>query len=56
MRVSFLCVCPSFPFGFEGGMWDLVVLIPDDCLPISELRSTKEAKKQREKRKDRKPK
>ena len=24
-----ICVCPSFPFGFEGGMWDLIVLIPD---------------------------
>ena len=20
-----VCVCASFPFGFEGGMWDLVV-------------------------------
>ena len=27
-----ICVCPSFPFGFEGGMWD--VLIPDHCLSI----------------------
>ena len=33
-RLSFLCVCPSFPFGFEGGMWDLLVLIPDHCLSI----------------------
>ena len=24
-----MCVCPSFPFVFEGGMWDLIVLIPD---------------------------
>ena len=24
-------VCASFPFGFEGGMWDL---IPDHCLSI----------------------
>ena len=31
-RVS-ICVCSSFPFGFEGRMWDLVVLIPD-CLSI----------------------
>ena len=23
-----------FPFGFEGGMWDLIVLIPDHCLSI----------------------
>ena len=26
------CVCPSFPYGIEGGMWDLIVLIPDHCL------------------------
>ena len=29
-----VCVCVIFPFGFESGMWDLVVLIPDHCLPI----------------------
>ena len=23
------CVCPSFPFGIEGGMWDVIVLFPD---------------------------
>ena len=28
------CVCPSFPFGIEGGMWDAIVLIPDHCLSI----------------------
>ena len=28
------CVCPSFPFGFEEGMWGLIVLIPDHCLSI----------------------
>ena len=28
------CVCPSFPFGVEGGMWDVIVLIPDHCLYI----------------------
>ena len=27
-------VCPSFPFGIEGGMWDVIVLIPDHCLSI----------------------
>ena len=21
-----------FPFGFEGRMWDLIVLLPDHCL------------------------
>ena len=26
--------CSSFPFGFEGGICDLVVLIPDHCLSI----------------------
>ena len=25
---------PYFPFGFEGGVWDLIVLIPDHCLSI----------------------
>ena len=39
---GFLCVfslnvyqfsaCPSFPFGFKGGMWDVIVLITDYCL------------------------
>ena len=28
------CVCPSFPFGTEGGMWDVMALIPDHCLSI----------------------
>ena len=27
-------VCTSFPFGFEGGMWDLIVIIPDHSLPF----------------------
>ena len=28
-RLSFcMCVCPSFPFGYEGGMLDAIVLIP----------------------------
>ena len=25
---QFLC---AFPFGFEGGLWDLIVLVPDCC-------------------------
>ena len=25
-------VCAIFPFGFGGGMWDLIVSIPDHCL------------------------
>ena len=28
------CVCPSFHFGIEVGMWDVIVLIPDHCLSI----------------------
>ena len=28
------CVRPSLPFGIEGGMWDVIVLIPDQCLSI----------------------
>ena len=33
MFVSF-CACPSSPFGFQGGMWDVFILIPDHCLSI----------------------
>ena len=29
-----ICVCPSCPFGFEGGVWDLIVFNPDYCLSI----------------------
>ena len=32
--LSNFCVCPSFPFSIEGGMWDVIVLIPDHCLCI----------------------
>ena len=28
------CVCPFFPFGIEGGMRDVIGLIPDHCLSI----------------------
>ena len=24
-----VCVCASLPFGFVGGMWDLIVLVPE---------------------------
>ena len=27
-----ICECASCPFGFEGGMWDLLVLVQDYCL------------------------
>ena len=30
-----ICVCASFPFGFEGGMWELIVLFPDQCLSFN---------------------
>ena len=28
------CVCASFPFAYEGGMSDVIVIIPDHCLSI----------------------
>ena len=27
-------VCRSFPFGFEGGLWNVIVFIPDHCFSI----------------------
>ena len=33
-RFSFFFVCPSFPFGTGGRLWDVIVLIPDHCLSI----------------------
>ena len=32
--LKFYCiwVCSSFPFGFENGMCDLIVLVPGHCL------------------------
>ena len=32
-----ICVCASFPFGFGGGMWDLIVVVPDHCLSFTFL-------------------
>ena len=29
-----VCVCDFFSFGFEGGMWDLLVYVPDHCLSV----------------------
>ena len=26
------CLVASFPYGFEGGMWYLIISIPDHCL------------------------
>ena len=26
-----MCVCASFPFGFSGGKWDVMLLVPDHC-------------------------
>ena len=34
-RFTKLCVCPSFPSDFKGGMWGLIVLIPYHCLSIN---------------------
>ena len=32
--VSQILFVPLFPFGIVGGMWDVIVLIPDYCLSI----------------------
>ena len=32
--IVYQSVCASLPFCFEGGMWDLIVVIPDHCLSI----------------------
>ena len=34
LYLSFVCVCASFPFGFEGRMWDLIVFVPDYYFPF----------------------
>ena len=33
-RFNIFCVCPSFPFSFDDWIWDLIRLIPDQCLFI----------------------
>ena len=39
MRSSnFVCVL-LYLFGVEGGMWDVIVFIPDHCLSIEEIDS-----------------
>ena len=30
----FVCALLSLKIGFEGGIWDLTVIIPDHCLSI----------------------
>ena len=32
---GFAGACSSLLFGFEGGMWNLIVLFPDHCLSIN---------------------
>ena len=27
-----ICACVSLSFGFEGEMWNLIILVPDHCL------------------------
>ena len=34
VNILSICVCASFSFGFEGGMWDLIVFIFYHCLSI----------------------
>ena len=29
------CLCASFPFSFEGGIWDLITIVPDHCLSFN---------------------
>ena len=29
-----VCVCASFPLGFKVGIWDLILLVPDNCLSV----------------------
>ena len=43
---SFVCVFLSL-FGIEGGMWDVIVLIPDHCLSIYLVEKTKTLQKRR---------
>ena len=31
-KLPSIYVFSYFPFGFEGGMWDLIVSVPDRCL------------------------
>ena len=31
-KLSSIYVFSYFPFGFGGGMWDLIVSVPDHCL------------------------
>ena len=30
-----VCEYASFPFAFAGGVWDLIVLVPDYCLSFT---------------------
>ena len=34
MNIFKFYVCASFPFVMEGGMWDVIVSIPEHCLSI----------------------
>ena len=34
-RLSKCYRCLSFPFGIEGRMWDVMVLIADPCLSVT---------------------
>ena len=33
-------MCTSYPFGIEGGMWDIGILISDHCLSIHFIKNT----------------
>ena len=39
-KLPSIYVFSYFPFGFEGRMWDLIVLVPDHCLSFYFLYDT----------------
>ena len=41
-----IVACASFPFGFESGMWDLIVLVPDHCLSFLLFKAAQAARRQ----------
>ena len=33
-----LSMCDSFHFGFDGGIWDLIILVPDPIIVLSNFK------------------
>ena len=40
----------QFMCGFENGMWGLIVLVPDSCLPFYFAKNKKQKKKKKKKK------